>query len=90
MSLFQVIEIDGLWGVFAVNPNNPEDRELATVCGDRDYADMRAAALNRIVEIEPDNTASNVPEAKQEERRKQNFLFDSNGEPYRRKIRFED
>jgi hypothetical protein len=38
--VFQVIELDGLWGVFAVNPNNPEDRELATVCEDRGYPSM--------------------------------------------------
>ncbi|MGA9445223.1 MAG: hypothetical protein WBV26_02185 [Candidatus Sulfotelmatobacter sp.] len=43
MSLFQVIEIGDQWRVFAGNPNNPEDRELATVCVDRDYAEMGAA-----------------------------------------------
>lgn len=52
MSLFQVIAIDDQWGVFGVNPNNPEDRELATVCENRDYAELRAAALNRVAKIE--------------------------------------
>jgi hypothetical protein len=53
MSLFEVIQLDEGWGVFAVNPNDPDDRELATVYMERAYAEMRAAALNRIAEVEP-------------------------------------
>jgi hypothetical protein len=51
---------------------------------------MRAAALNRIVEINPDNTGGDEQEAKREQPPKPNFLFDSNGKPFGRKIRFED
>jgi hypothetical protein len=86
MIRFEVIELDEGWGVFGVNPNNPDDKELATVCMDRAYAESRATALNRIAEIEPANTASNEPEAKPKQ-----LLFDlESGEPIRRKISLED
>jgi hypothetical protein len=56
MSLFQVIEIDDQWGVFAV----PEDWELASVCVDRHYAEIQAAASNRLAAI-----GSKCPETKE-------------------------
>ena len=53
MSYFEVKPHEDGWGVFAVNPNNPDDTELATASLNRGYAEVRAAALNRITEIEP-------------------------------------
>jgi hypothetical protein len=74
MSLFEVKLHDNGWGVFAVNPNNPDDTELAIFSFDRRYAEMRAAALNRITEIEPPRTRFKIEVA----------VFQS------RKIRLED
>jgi hypothetical protein len=77
VALFEVAEVGDDWGVFAVNPNNPSDRELATVCPDRDYAEMRAAALNRIAEMEPTK-----PQVKLEVPPRPRPLFDpETGEP---------
>jgi len=64
MSLFQVIEIDDQWGVFAVNRNNPNDKRLANVCETQEYADELAADLTRRAAIEPTGTLR-VPESKE-------------------------
>jgi hypothetical protein len=53
MIRFEVIELDEGWGVFAVDLDNPDDKELATVCMERGYAEMRAAALNQVGNREP-------------------------------------
>jgi len=42
MSPFEVIKLDEGWGVFGVNPNNPNDRVLANVCETQAYAEMLA------------------------------------------------
>jgi hypothetical protein len=76
--------------VFAVNPNNPSDRVLANLSETQAYAEMIAADLNRIAEIDADDAALNKPGTSREEPYQPNSIFDSNGEPYWRKIRFED
>lgn len=90
MSIFRVIELNNQWGVFAVNPNNPNDRVLANLCETQGYAEMLAADLNRIAEIDPDESMLNELEVSREEPYQPNSIFDSNGKPFLRKIRFED
>lgn len=51
MSLFEVINSGEYWDVVALNPNNPTDTVLAIRC--EAYAEMLAADLNRLAEIEP-------------------------------------
>jgi hypothetical protein len=60
MSLFEVVNSGEYWDVVAVNPNNPTDTVLANRCENRAYAEMLAADLNRLTEIEP-TTAPNQP-----------------------------
>jgi hypothetical protein len=90
MSVFQVIELNNQWGAIAVNPNNPNDRVLANLCETQAYAEMMAADLNRIAEIDPSDSPLNEPEISRKKSYQANSIFDPNGEPYRRKIRFED
>jgi hypothetical protein len=53
MSLFEIINSGEYWDVVAVNPNNPTDTVLANRCENRAYAEMLAAGLDRLAEIEP-------------------------------------
>ena len=87
MSLFEVANSGEYWDVVAVNPNNPPDTVLANRCENRAYAEMLAADLNGLDELEP-TTAANQPEAAREERPKRQFLVEPD-KPIR-SIRFED
>ena len=53
MSLFAVVKLDAQWGVFAVNPNDSLDSVLVNLSETQSYAEILAADLNRIAEIEP-------------------------------------
>ena len=50
MKLFQVIREGSLWGVYAVNANNPNDRKEVSnaLTFDEQFAKDTAAELNRI------------------------------------------
>lgn len=73
MSMFQVIAINHQWGVFAVNPNNPNDKRLTNVCETQEYANELASDLNRLAANEPTAT-SKVQQTKEEAHR--NFLLE--------------
>ena len=62
--LFYVMEDGAYWDVVAVNPNNPNDRVVAKSCEALDRAEELTAALNRIAEIKPTNTASDGPQVR--------------------------
>jgi hypothetical protein len=61
VKLFQVIKEGSLWGVYAVNANNPNDRKEVSnaLTADEQFAIGLAAALNRIAathNCDPDDT----------------------------------
>jgi hypothetical protein len=85
MGLFQVSRFGDYWGVFAVNPNNPDDRRLANLCETEGYAEGLALDLNRLAEIV---AISPEPEPERLPIRKFHFVVESS-EP-RRRISFDD
>jgi hypothetical protein len=89
MIRFEVINSGVYWDVEGFDPDNPNDRVLANRSMTQGYAERLAADLNRLADIEP-TAASTEPDAKREQSPKPNFLFDSNGQSLRRKIRFKD
>lgn len=60
MKLCEVVKVEDQWFVYAVNPDNPDDRRLVNVCESEEYANGLADDLNRFAEIaaERNKTAS--------------------------------
>ena len=87
MIRFEVINSGEYWDVVGFNPDNPSVKVLANRSETQAYAEMLAADLNGLDELEP-TTASNQPEAAREERPKRQFLVEPD-KPIR-SIRFED
>jgi hypothetical protein len=85
---FEVIDSGEYWDVVGFNTDNPSVKVLANRCENRTYAEMLAADLNGLNDVEPANAASSESAAQREQLPIANFLSDSNGEPLRREIRF--
>jgi hypothetical protein len=75
MIRFEVINSEEYWDVVGFNPDNPSAKVLANRSYSQAYAEMLAADLNGLDEIEP-TTAVNQPEAAREERPKRQFLVE--------------
>jgi hypothetical protein len=87
MIRFEVINSGEYWDVVGFNPDNLSVKVLANRSETQAYAEMLAADLNGLDELEP-TTAANQPEAAREERPKRQFLVEPD-KPIR-SIRFED
>jgi len=85
MSLFEVTKVGDQWAVYAINPNNPNDRILTNVSETEAYALNLAADLNRLAEIEPMTSIKLAAPVSERPKRKFRFSFgvDETGRKFR-------
>lgn len=89
MIRFEVINSGEYWDVVGFNPDNPSAKVIANRCETQAYAEMLAAELNGLDEIEPANNASNEPEAKPKQLIFEDLESEEDERPFRG-ISFED